>query len=99
MKTLGSAVVEESFVVRKWHRKYFQKDYHPIGPVMTLEYARGLVDEDYVVTYLGVMRTSGLAVVELLAVRRWNRKHVQKDYLLLGPVMTLEYSRGLVDED
>jgi hypothetical protein len=46
MPLLDSAVGEESLVVRKWHRKYFQKGYPPLGPVMTLEYARGLVGED-----------------------------------------------------
>jgi hypothetical protein len=43
MKALNSAVGEESFVVDKWHRKYFQKDYLLLGPVMTLEYSRSLV--------------------------------------------------------
>jgi hypothetical protein len=99
VRTSGLAFVE-LLVVRRWTREYTQKYYLHLGPVRTLEYSQGLGEEGqakHVVTYLGEVKTSGLAFVELLVVRRWTREYTRQYYLLPGPVMILEYSRGLFD--
>jgi hypothetical protein len=96
---LGLAFVE-SWVVRRRTQKHTRKCYPHLGPVRTLEYSQGLGGKGqakYAVTYLGEVKTLGLAFVEVL-VRRWTRKHTRKYYPHLGPVRTLEYSQGLGEE-